>query len=212
MTNLSESDASALLDDRVKFKLYAAEQELNSLKELEKNGLGISSPSFVARLMWEMKIECLLAHLVGSVDALLIRINDKLGLGLEEWEVNLSPKNLRKINDELKNISGKGRLLDPLNKAIKRGDNKKNPPDPTGWFWTLKDLRNQGIHRKLINKLAHPSFFEDVNTGESRSDMKVYLITNPQTNLEPIPYLEDSYKKTKDLIESIINTDPLLRV
>jgi hypothetical protein len=207
MTNLSESDASALLNDRIKFKLYTAEHELNGLRELEKNGLSISSPSFVARVMWEMRIECFLAHLVGSVDALLIRINDRLDLGLKGMEVNRG-----EINDKLKNIRGKGGLLDLLNEAIKRGDDKKNPPDPTGWFWTLNDLRNQGMHRNLIKKHVHQCIREDVNSGSSRSESRFYLITKPQTNLETIPYLEDSYQKTKDLVESIINTDPLLKL
>lgn len=68
MTNLSESGASALLDDRVSFKLYAAEQELNSIRELEENGLGLSSPSFVARVDTKIRynricIVCCLSNL-----------------------------------------------------------------------------------------------------------------------------------------------------
>jgi hypothetical protein len=81
MTQLSDSDALQLLEDRVEFKFYTAQEELNDLREYQNSGLKMSS-SPVARVKWEMKVECLLAHLVGSVDALLIGINDKLNLGL----------------------------------------------------------------------------------------------------------------------------------
>jgi hypothetical protein len=67
---LPEYNASDLLNQRIKFKLFAAEQELESLRELEKSGINISSTSDVPRVMWEIKIECILAHLVGSVDSL----------------------------------------------------------------------------------------------------------------------------------------------
>jgi hypothetical protein len=87
-----------------------------------------------------MNIECLLAHLVGSVDALLVRINGKLGLGLDIKYVNSSSSRLANINNKL-NAAGKDKLLEDLNMAIQ----------PQSWFWILKELRNQGLHRSLIN-------------------------------------------------------------
>lgn len=75
-----------LIENRVEFKLYASTQLLNHLKELEKTRP--FSSSFMNRVTWEMNLECLLAHLVGSVDTLLIRINDRLSLGLNIKEVN----------------------------------------------------------------------------------------------------------------------------
>jgi hypothetical protein len=201
MIQLSEPDALALMNDRVKFKLYAAEQELDSLRQLEKCGLNISS-SAISRIIWEMKIESFLAQLVGCVDALLVRVNDKLRLGLNIWEVNSGARNLTAINNKLIG-NGKGILLLPLTTAIA----------PKDWLWTLKDLRNRGMHRQIINVKSAVSLHEDLNTGKSCSDKnRVYLITNPQTNLEIIPYLEDSYEKTKNLVESIINTEPSLKV
>jgi hypothetical protein len=79
---LSSDLANNLILDRVQFKIYAAEYQLNCLKKLEQNGSSMTSASNVPRVIWEMKMECLLAHLIGSVDSLLIRINDKLGLGM----------------------------------------------------------------------------------------------------------------------------------
>lgn len=211
MTQLTESDALKLLDDRVKFKVYVAEQELSNLKELEKNGWGISSAA-VPRVMWEMKIECLLAQLVGAVDALLIRINDKLGLGLKDFQVNSSPTRMKEINQRLNSL-GKSNLLIPLNDAQDPGENTKNPPKDPGWLWILKDLRNQGMHRKLINIHTVASIHEHINTAKSWSDKnRVYLIMNPQTTLEIIPYLEDSIMKTRDLAATIIGSEPLLKI
>lgn len=183
---------------------------MSNLKELEKNGSGISSAA-VPRVMWEMKIECLLAHLVGAVDALLIRINDKLGLGLKDFQVNSSPSRMKEINQRLNSL-GKSNLLIPLNDSQDPGDNTENPPKDPGWLWILKDLRNQGMHRKLINIHTVASIHEQINSGDSWSDKnRVYLITNPQTNLEIIPYLEESLVKTRDLIAAIIASEPSLQ-
>jgi hypothetical protein len=148
-----------------------------------------------------MKIECSLAHLVGSVDALLVRINDKLGLGLGIRNVN-SGSSMSQINQKL-NDNGKGNLLTTLNEALEENH----------WFWILKGLRNQGLHRSLINIQVKVSLYDDINTGKGWSDRnKVLLKTDPQTDLEIIPYLEDSINKTKILTENIIKSEPLLKM
>jgi hypothetical protein len=180
---LSESDASDLLNQRIKFKLFAAEQELESLRELEKSGITISSTSDVPRVMWEIKIECILAHLVGSVDSLLIWVNNKLSLGFDISRIDSSSKRLGKINDALK-ANGKSRLLDPLNKAV----TPLAPQQLPGWFWTLKELRNQGMYRELIK----------LNVAVGGKSNIFRLVTKPQTNLEIIPYLEDSLSQTRN--------------
>ena len=192
---LPEYNASDLLNQRIKFKLFATEHELESLRELEKSGhllnFGCTS-SYV-----EIKIECILAHLVGSVDSLLIWVNNKLRLGFDISRIDSSPKRLGKINDALK-ANGKSRLLDPLTKAV-------TPPEPQqlpGWFWTLKELRNQGMHRELIQ----------LNVAVGGKSNIFRLVTKPQTNVEIIPYLEDSLSQTRNLIENIITSEPLLKM
>jgi hypothetical protein len=189
MTQLSHADALKLLEDRIEFKFYSAEQELNRLKKYENNEERMSSTP-VTRVMWEMKIECLLAQLVGSVDALLVRINDKLGLGMNIIHVDSSPRRLKEIKERL---GTKANLLSPLEKALDRGDNTKNPRIPPGWLWTLKELRNEGMHRKIINVHTEADFVHDGINPRSPFDIKnVYLITDPPTSLGVIPYLEDS--------------------
>jgi hypothetical protein len=79
LDKLSSEDAKKLLQDRVQFKLYAAKQHLENVRILDKDGESINAyPQ--TRVYSEMEIECLLFQLVGSVDALLFRINDKLNL------------------------------------------------------------------------------------------------------------------------------------
>ena len=86
-----------LLSDRVNFKLFAAEQHLNKLREIEKNYGGIMGNR---RVYAEMEIDCFFAQIIGAKDSLLVQINEKLGLGLpiEEAKIqNLNPK-LKSIN------------------------------------------------------------------------------------------------------------------
>jgi hypothetical protein len=131
----------------------------------------------------------LFSQLAGSVDALLIQINNKLSLGLIENLIYSNENVIIQIIDRLNNL-GKGGLLTQLLHAVK----------PREWFWTLKELRNRGIHRKLINIQVAPG-------GERRI---IRLMTDPQTDLEVLPYLNSSFQKVKDLIEDIKNREPLL--
>jgi hypothetical protein len=69
------------------------------------------------------------------------------------------------------------------------------------------------MHRKLINVHTNASLSEDDTTVTGPFDIKgVSLITEPPTSLDVIPYLDDSLKKTKALIDSIIASEPLLRI
>jgi hypothetical protein len=184
---LSSEDAKELIDDRVGFKLYTAEQHLRNLEPLDQNGTGINS-SWQSRVYWEAEVECFLAQLIGSVDALLIRINDKLSLGLDENSLYSNERIVNTIIDKLN--TGKGQVLAELQHAVKSKE----------WFWTLRDLRNRGMHRKLINI--------QVSLGGERR--VICLMTNPQTDLEVLPYLKDSLQKVKDLIEDIKTKEPSL--
>ncbi|MFL6337989.1 MAG: hypothetical protein ACJ72F_04605 [Nitrososphaeraceae archaeon] len=50
-----------------------------------------------------------------------------------------------------------------------------------------------------------------MNTDKSSSSgTRVSLRTDPQTDLEVIPYLEDSFNKIKNLIDDIIRNEPSL--
>lgn len=78
--NVSENKATELIEDRIKFKLFYAEQHYNKLLQYQQEEGVNFLRTFVSRIRFEDELECLLAHLIGARDALLMRIKDKLGL------------------------------------------------------------------------------------------------------------------------------------
>ncbi|MDP9288723.1 MAG: hypothetical protein M3P08_11070 [Thermoproteota archaeon] len=125
--DISEEDATKLVEDRAKFKLYAAEQHLKNLINLEQNG--ITMHSFKGRVHWEMEIESFLFHLVGVSDSLLAKTNDKLKLKLKDRDVKIE-----KIKILLNYLNEESLLLN-LRKL-----------DKQNWFHELRRWRNQVTH------------------------------------------------------------------
>lgn len=175
----------ALLENRIEFKFYAAEKHLQLLSDMEAKG---ESPNnSVGRLKWELEIEELLFHLIGAMDCLLLRINERLKLGLEDRKVtaiNVCKKlRLKKRNDLIKE------LWDLV-----------NPHNPVhSWLKILTDLRNTGTHRSIIN------------VSFAGGDTRITFIEDPKSDLEIIPYLDDRIQRMRDLIDNIIRKEPLLR-
>jgi hypothetical protein len=150
---LSSDDARELLEDRARFKLYAAEQHMENLHNfLDKGGIYMNS-SFQSRVYSEIQIEGLLFQLVGSIDALLIRINDIFELGLSEKSIYSSEEKVKQISDELE-TRGKSNLLTELQNALK--SEKHNGVGRGEWLWNLRELRNRSTHRQLINIAVTP--------------------------------------------------------
>ena len=175
----------ALLENRIEFKFYAAEKHLQLLSDMEAKG---ESPNnSVGRVNWELEIEELLFHLIGAMDCLLLRINERLKLGLEVRKVtaiNVCKKlRLKKRNDLIKE------LWDLV-----------NPHNPVhSWLKILTDLRNTGTHRSIIN------------VSFAGGDTRITFIEDPKSDLELIPYLDDRIQRMRDLIDNIIRKEPLLR-
>jgi hypothetical protein len=175
----------ALLENRIEFKFYAAEKHLQLLSDMEAKG---ESPNnSVGRLNWELEIEELLFHLIGAMDCLLLRINERLKLGLEVRKVtaiNVCKKlRLKKRNDLIKE------LWDLV-----------NPHNPVhSWLKILTDLRNTGTRRSIIN------------VSFAGGDTRITFIEDPKSDLEIIPYLDDRIQRMRDLIDNIIRKEPLLR-
>ena len=117
-----------------------------------------------------------------------------MGIEIEEIELNAINKKLT--------LRNKCDILEELNKLTS---------NPRKWLWILNDLRNQSMHRGLINVKVSQNLHEDVNTNANTGDRpKVFLVTYCQSNLEVIPYFEDSIQKMTDLIERIKNKLPEL--
>ncbi len=156
---MSIPNGTDLVNNRVKFKLWAAQKHMNNLKEMRKTE-NINS-SLDARARWEEEIECFLYHLIGAKDALLIRMNVRLRLGLSANDVDLKTLN------PILNSFGKKGLLDELNKlASEKGS----------WFWDLNELRNTGTHKALINLHFAMEIVEGVKPSNNPNYPKLLLL------------------------------------
>jgi len=177
--------AKKLLEDRIEFKFYAAEKHLQILSDMEAEGE--SPDNSQGRLNWEIEIEELLFHLIGAMDYLLLRINERLNLKLETRKVTAI------------NVCKKLRLK-KRNDLIKELWDLSNPRNPVrSWLKILTDLRNIGTHRSIINVS-----FAGGNT-------RITFVEDPKSELEIIPYLDDRIQRMRDLIDNIIRKDPSLR-
>jgi hypothetical protein len=185
MIEMPNTTVKALLENRIEFKFYAAEKHLQALIDMQAKG---ETPNnSVGRLNWELEIEELLFHLVGAMDCLLVRINERLNLGLEYRKVNAinvcKKLRLKKRNDLIKEL---WYLLNPHNRV-------------RSWLKILTDLRNTGMHRSIIN-----ISFAGGNTN-------ITFVEDPQADSDIIPYLDDHIQRMRDLIDNIIRKEPLLR-
>ena len=171
---------SKFLLDRVRFKLFACQQHLRNLKNIEsKNG---DLASVDARLGAEIEIDCFLSQMIGSVDSLLVELNDKLELGIPNDNVEMSA-----VKSGILAKTKKIELLEDLDNASR--DNN--------WYWFIRQLRNYSHSRYLI--LTSTNF-----RGAYLPDNPTSRVNNPdRMNLELIPYLEKSLTQLKKLIENI---------
>jgi hypothetical protein len=201
MTSLSDDEGhiKRLLNDRVEFKLYAAEQHLNRLKEIENTYGDIAK--YNARIEVEMEVDCFLSQLVGAVDSMLFQINDRLDLGIPTDRIDFT-----NVQSALSAKTKKIDLLSPLDRARQHGN----------WYYILSELRNQLAHKTFLKKVIPPIHdfqprprqvrflnilgeFEGNNSFDHVMDMEV------------IQYLEKSLQQVRDLIFSIRTSEPLLQ-
>jgi hypothetical protein len=185
MIEMPNTTVKALLENRIEFKFYAAEKHLQALIDMQAKG---ETPNnSVGRLNWELEIEELLFHLVGAMDCLLVRINERLNLGLEYRKVNAinvcKKLRLKKRNDLIKEL---WYLLNPHNRV-------------RSWLKILTDLRNTGMHRSIIN------------ISFAGGNMNITFVEDPQADSDIILYLDDHIQRMRDLIDNIIRKEPLLR-
>ena len=201
MTSLTDEERhiKRLLNDRVEFKLYAAEQHLNRLKEIENAYGDIAKDN--ARIEVEMELDCFLSQLVGAVDSLLFQINDRLDLGIPADRVNFAD-----VQSALSAKTKKIDLLSPLHVATQRGN----------WYYMLSELRNQLVRRSFLGKVISvhdlpppkPPQARFLNVpGESEEGNPFDRIMDMQV----IQYLEKSLQQVRDLIFSVRASEPSLQ-
>jgi hypothetical protein len=198
MTSLSdEGYIKRLLNDRVEFKLYAAEQHLNRLKEIENAYGDIAKDN--ARIEVEMEADCFLSQLVGAVDSLLFQINDRLDLGIPTDRVNFSD-----VQSALSAKTKKIDLLSPLDRARQHGN----------WYYMLSELRNQLAYRTFLKKAIPVHAFPQKPRQVRFLNVLREFEGNPFghiMDMEIIQYLEKSLHQVRELIFSIRGSEPLLQ-
>lgn len=200
MTSLSdEGHIKRLLSDRVEFKLYAAEQHLNRLKEIENAYGDIAKDN--ARIEVEMEVDCFLSQLVGAVDSLLFQINDRLDLGIPADRVNFAD-----VQSALSAKTKKIDLLSPLDRARQQGN----------WYYMLSVLRNQLVHRTFLKRViisVHdlpPKRLQVRFLNVHRESEEVNPFDRVM-DMEVVVYLEKSLQQVRELIFSIRASEPSLQ-
>jgi hypothetical protein len=184
---MSIPNATKLIEDRIEFKFYATNYYLKALKDMESKG--ITPHDFSARVEWEILAENLLFHLVGALDALLRRINEKLDLKIG---------NPRQLNVE--NVYKKlGSRKDLLKEAYELLCDKDGKSLKSGWLYELTELRNIVTHRAI------PKLNFSATDKEVSFDIKII-----RESIAAIPYLEKSIQQMQNLITKIRSKDASL--
>lgn len=194
MLSNDDNGISKLLQDRVEFKLYAAEQHLNRLKEI---GDDIAKDS--ARIEVEVEIDCFLSHLMGAVGSLLSEINEKLELGLPPYEVSFA-----NVQSALSAKTKKIDLLGELDEARQHGK----------WYALLDELKNQSVRGTFLKKTTamqgSSEEHSELRFMKVQRDSEGNMFEQAMMNVEVMPYLEKSLQQIRELIYQIRMKEPLL--
>jgi hypothetical protein len=189
--SISENEAREIFHDRIRFKFHCAEQHLNNLKSFAeaKDAEGnkeFYNKTYGIRIKWEDETECVLFHLIGALDALLFRMNEKFGFRLLPYEINIK-KITENLGKEHKNLQS---LLKP---AV----------EGTDWLYCLIKLRNMGTHRNSLN----------VRVVRSIGDYSIPQITSLRyaPDIDVISFLDESMHKMRQLIDGIIEKEAELK-
>jgi hypothetical protein len=168
---LSTEDFLKFQTDRISFKLHACRQHLRNLQyiQLKYNDLTLND----VRMSAEMEVDSFLYQMIGTVDSLLFKINDKFGLTIPSDRIEID-KIQSALSAETKSID----LLNDLNNANQYGN----------WYWTIKQLRNYS----LGNSLFSPEAFE-VLANYTKTNMKI--IPYFEQSLEYLEKLIESIRK-----------------
>lgn len=190
-----ESNPSRLLRDRVEFKLYSAEYHLQEIKKLKKMHAGLHDDMPSVHL--EMEIDCFLSQIYGSIDALLVLINNQLNLG---FSINMIQ--IQKIDSKLKEI-GKIHLITDLNDAL----------HPGNWLANLYELRNQSVHREKLKKMReYDPLTDQAHVYISKKQREISFNPSDYMPIEQVQYFEESLDNVRQLIHTIRMKDSVLQI
>jgi hypothetical protein len=171
VSDLSTEDFSRFQTDRISYKLYACQQHLKNLQDIESRYDDLTSSAI--RTSVEIEIDSLLSQMIGTVDSLLFKINDKFGLTVPSDRIEID-KIQSALSAETKSID----LLNDLDMANQYGY----------WYWTIKQLRNYSLGDSLISEQG----FEAL-ANYTKTNMKI--IPYFEQSLQNLEELIDSIRK-----------------
>jgi len=183
---------SDILSDRVEFKIFAAEEHLNNLQEIQSYHLVAQKVN--PAIQMEIEIDCFLAQILGTLDCLLLLINTKLELGIASERVDLATIQSA-LNARTKNIG----LLTDMHQASAHN----------GWLWVLKEFRNLTMQRP--SKDAQYLLFDDIVSSTADSQSETIRPSNESINKNLIRYFQQSLQRVRELVNSIRMKEPMLK-
>ena len=135
---MTTPDLPYLQSDRIIFKMFACEEHLKNIKNIESQHVDLLSKD--ARVRTEIEIDSLISQIIGTVDSLLFRIIDKFQLsGIRKDRIEI-PTVISGLSAESKGID----LAKELQDANLEGN----------WYWKIKDLRNYSLSGSLLSAEA----------------------------------------------------------
>jgi hypothetical protein len=191
ITMASYIDSDILLD-RVEFKIFAAEEHLNNLQEIQSYHLDAQKVDPAIRM--EIEIDCFLAQILGTLDCLLLLINTKLELGIASERVDLATVQSA-LNARTKNIG----LLTDMHQASEHN----------AWLWVLKEFRNLTMQRP--SKDAQYLLFDDIGSSTKDYQSETIRPSDESINKNLIRYFQQSLQRVRELVNSIRMKEPMLK-
>ena len=110
---------------------------MKNLKDIEIKYKDLTSSE--VRTSIEIEIDSFISQMIGTVDSLLLKINNKFQLSIPDDSIEID-KVQSALSSETKSID----LLNDLNKTNQEGN----------WYWTIKRLRNYSLDNSLISQDA----------------------------------------------------------
>lgn len=130
-------DFSKFQTDRISFKLHSCQLHLKNLKDFELKYKDL--PSSDVQISMEMEIESFISQMIGTVDSLLFKLNNKFRLSIPADSIEID-----KVQSALSSETKSFDLLNDLNEANQEGN----------WYWTIRQLRNYSLDNSLISQDA----------------------------------------------------------
>lgn len=187
----SKTDSDPLLD-RVEFKIFAAQQHLNNLQEIQSKHADPHEIHLAIQI--EMEIDCFLSQIIGTLDCLLLSINTKLELGIAAKRVDLATIQSA-LNARTKNIS----LLTDMHQASAHD----------GWLWILNEFRNLTMEKP--SKDAQYLLTDEYDTLTRDYQYKTIQPSEESINKNLIRYFQQSLQRVRELVNIIRDKEPMLK-